>query len=543
MKKKHHSSKTIKKRHHLSGLFTILVLSILLTDRNTISAGEIREYFFEKYEVVTDSTNRQTILTGHLLGRIISELAIVEIDHNKRRHLHIYTFEDSRWVKKFSESLRPKVMYVDVAGIDGRDRIVTYEPGRLNWFDPELAIEHSLLSVTSNFNPPNRDEVPHVDITQDLNEDGRDDLVVPDVDGFWVFIQLEEGAFADPVKIGPPADLRGIYGADGYRYDPWSQGRIHKVDYNGDGRSDLVYWKKDHFEAYMQGVYGVFAASAKTFKTDVTFDSDDSFSLATGDMNGRVLHSIADLNNDGVPDLVIYSLEGGRISKKHSSYEVHFGAHTPAGRTIFNRDIDVAFRSDDRIQLGMAIDDFDSDGQLDLMLTTIDRRYLKGSIWLNLEFYRSENGVFPDKPNIAHRIGLIGAPDHRSAGWVPLDIVLRGRTHESRKHQERWLRAFDKNLLIGDVTGDGLSDLLIERTFRGLDLHVGVTGPDLFDPQPKGVSVIVPNDGEYTLLVDLNKDGKQDILMHHPYNLRDIHGAPRHPPGTEPHRLTILIAQ
>ena len=35
---------------------------------------------------------------------------------------------------------------------------------------------------------------------------------------------------------------------------------------------------------------------------------------------------------------------------------------------------------------------------------------------------------------------------------------------------------------------------------------------------------------KYTWLVDLNKDGKQDILMHHPST-------------TEPHRMTMLIAR
>ena len=53
----------------------------------------------------------------------------------------------------------------------------------------------------------------------------------------------------------------------------------------------------------------------------------------------------------------------------------------------------------------------------------------------------------------------------------------------------------------------------------------------------------MPNE-EYTWLhfrVDLNKDGKQDVLMHHPFTLRDAHGARtrRLPPGTEPHRVTM----
>ncbi len=77
------------------------------------------------------------------------------------------------------------------------------------------------------------------------------------------------------------------------------------------------------------------------------------------------------------------------------------------------------------------------------------------------------------------------------------------------------------------MTGDGRSDLLIEWTHGELQLFVGVPGPELFARQPHKVAVALPNDEEYTWLVDLNRDGKQDVLMHHPVTLRDAHG-PRH---------------
>ncbi len=375
-----------------------------------------------------------------------------------------------------------------------------------------------------------------------MNDDDRDDLVVPDFEGFWVFIQMSDGAFADPVKLGPSTEMGRIYGADGYRYNPWSQSRIHEIDYNRDGRSDLVFWNEDHFEVHQQDERGLFAPEAKTFTTEVAFDSDELSSLTTGDMLGKVLHSLIDLNDDGLADLVVFSLEGRSLSSKHSAYEVHFGAPTPDGRTVFAPEIGAAFKSDGRIQLGMDGHDFDRDGQVDLMFTTIEVRFLTSSlwkrikgfmgndIWLDLEFYHMEGGHYPDKPNATFRRQLDGHPSIREPGWVPLDIVLRGGTHGSRKTQKRHLRAFNTTLLIGDVTGDGRSDLLIEWTHRQLRVFVGVPGPDLFARRPQKVAVAMPNDEEYTWLVDVNEDGKQDILMHHPST-------------TEPHRVTMLIAE
>ncbi len=500
------------------------------------------EFTFTQYEVVTGSAKRQTVLTGFLLGGASAELAVVDVDDSDERRLRIYELGDSTWAPGADATLGPDVQFVDVANVGGRDRLVTYEPGHLNWFDPESETEHALVAVTANFKPPRGGEIPHVDISRDVNGDGRDDLVVPGVDGFRVFIQTSAGEFADPVKIGRSPDLSRIYGADGYRYNPWGESRVHEMDYDQDGREDLVFWNENHFAVHLQDEDGLFAPVAETFTTDVTFDSDELSSLATGGMTGRVLHSLADMNGDGVGDLVVFSLEGQSISRKRSTYEVHLGAPAPDGGTLFTRSVDFAFRSDGRIQLGMNRHDFDGDGDLDLMFTTIEVAYLESSlwkrlkgfmgddVWLDLEFHAMTAGVHSDKPDAIRRMQLDGHPSVREFGWVPLDIVLRGATHEERKTQKRHLRAFNTTLLIGDVTGDGRPDLLIEETHRQLLVFAGVSGPDLFARQPQRVSVAIPNDEEYTWLVDLNRDGKQDILMHHVST-------------TEPHRVTMPIAR
>ncbi len=569
-------------RENGRSLILMLVVGICLSACTTLDAREAAEdpkprttasseFIFDLYEITFGTTERRTVLPGFFLGGTAAELAMVSVDETGNRRLQLYAFEgDPAWTSVLDTTLGSGVLFVDVARIDGRDRLITYERGRFSWFDPNLGTLRPLVEIEIDYNSRHDHEgspsqpagdPPRVDVTRDLNHDGRDDILVPDFDGFWVSIQMSDGSFTKAVKLGPPEpfldELVGNLHEGGGTTDhpntyrdvgltaatlPLYLGRAHEMDYNQDGRTDLVFWNEDHFEVHQQDERGMFAAKAKHFTTDVAFDSDDVSSLASGDMTGKVLHSLTDVNGDGVGDLVVHSLEGRSIPRKRSIFEVHFGARARDGGTAFAPEVGATFQSDGSIQLGMDRHDFDGDGQVELMFTAIDRKYLTNSlfktiagfmgedIWLDLAFYRMNEGRYPDKPNAIRRIQLDGPPSSSEPGSVSLDIVLRGATHESRKTQKVWPRAFNTTLLIGDVTGDGRSDLLIGDHPWILDVFVGVPGPGLFNRRPQEVAVAVPNDEEYTWLVDLNKDGKQDILMHHPST-------------TEPHRVTMLIAQ
>ena len=85
-----------------------------------------------------------------------------------------------------------------------------------------------------------------------------------------------------------------------------------------DGRDDVVFWNGDHFEVHHQDKTGLFAPATDSFATDVAFDSDELRSLASGDMTGKVLYSLTDLNGDSVGDLVALSLTGGSLLRKRS---------------------------------------------------------------------------------------------------------------------------------------------------------------------------------------------------------------------------------
>ena len=532
-------------------LFFILVLGVCLSSCSSRSneggtptmMPASTEFTFERHEVETGTAKHQTVLTGFFLGGDFAELAVLNIQKNKDRHLHIYAFSEGTWVSKLDAPLRPEVLFVDVANIGGRDRLITYEHGRLNWFDPDSVTERTLVEVTTSYNATNDGGIPYLDISRDINSNGLDDFVVPDIDGFWIATQLNDGSFTDPIKLGPPdpfLDKIALDDKHSYRkvgITPltvhWYLSRLHQMDYDQDGRNDLVFWNADHFDVYRQDARGMFSTVAETFTVDIPFNTDGAYSIAF-DFKGenmfslilgfrektkrRVLHTFQDLNGDGVADLVIHSLEGRSLGKQRSRYEVHFGTPTPNG-TVFARDVSMTIRP--RGTAGglqpwgyssQWFQDLNGDGKTDILfkdvqtgLIGMSRAMVGKSIAIDLECYRMENGSYPDKPTTRRKI----RPD--------LDIF--------EKH-----RVFFPVILLGDVNGDGRSDLLVGKHWEELYVFPGVPGPELFARTPQKVAVAMPNDERNARLVDLNKDNKQALLIHYPST-------------TEPHRVALLIAR
>ena len=525
-------------------LIAVSALAALAGGCTATTAVDAIDDPFQRYEVVTAPAKHQTLLFGSFGGSgLMVPAAVVRVDVTERRHVHLLAFDGGSWMEKANLALEPGVLFVDVARIDGGDRLVTYRSTGVHWLDLDTGAEHPLVDATTDFHASEDAGIPHLDVMRDLNGDGRDDLCLPDTDGFWIALQSSDGSFADAVKIGVPEpflDARAYgdkrtYGDVGItpQNTPWYLRRAHRLDFDRDGRQDLAFWNSDHFLIYLQDAAGEYSGPPVKFGTDVQFDFDGPYALAFqyGDtgvasmllgLAGRrkmtILHGFQDLDADGIADLVTLSLAGRSPLRLGGRYHVHFGRPAPGG-TSFPAQPDTSAAAPGRSAGGTAWGyasqmflDFNNDGAVDMGLGAVNtslggmvRAIAANSISMELALYGLRDRRYPARPDWTRTVRTRFAPLDRRGPMFP-------------------------TVLVGDVNGDGRSDLLTGERWDEVNVFLGTPGKDPVSTRPVRVAVDVPGNERDARLADLDKDGREDLVI-------------QHPSATGPGRISILMAR
>ncbi len=344
-------------------------------------------------------------------------------------------------------------------------------------------------------------------VRDDIDEDGIDDLVFPPtrkgISQPAIYKGLEDGKFRLMREAGW---LRGL---------PYDYGGVATGDFDGDGNRDIVLaiHFKQQYVLYGDGK-GAFGRSERLQAPDPR-------------LTARAC-TVADFNGDGRDDIAFIAeldLDMGSQQRVEDSPTVWVQLNTEDGWRLQTDGLPIRVISDDIESL-----DVDGDGRVDLVLAsnTADWRKL---IYFNREDGWEEEFSFGALSNTYH---FDIEPNVRPDGTVELyaafmqfKIIAGNNTARTGLIRYEWTddglvapngaAYFDDDRTrpyvrvgIGDLNGDGITDMVAGRSLGGLEAWIGTDGGGYVLEQS-------PEFGELgrvfdIQLVDMNGDGRDDII-------------------------------
>lgn len=323
----------------------------------------------------------------------------------------------------------------------------------------------------------------------DINGDGNADLVFVDngltainpgsgpitypYPVYFVSLGNGDGTFQTPIPYAFPQ----IAPAPGFD-NTLTVTSLQIADFNKDGHPDLVFFYNDlaggtGVNPYLQGFVVLTGTGSGTFNATPELTSTYSGSTATTTANLDAVTNVADLNGDGIPDLIV----------NVPSFSIAAGATTQI--QIFLGNGDGTFKAPLPVTISASafgipvVADFNKDGKLDLVFITEDSTSQAGfAVALG-----HGDGTFAT-PVISD---LVGGDAVRSAGLASADFNADGNLD---------LALFDTAAFSGIFYGNG------DGTFTSV--------PDGDSIVPKDIINLAA--GPPAIAIDLNGDGKPDIL-------------------------------
>lgn len=415
---------------------------------------------------------------------------------DRQKHMAIYPVRADGSVASEPSTrllLPEQVLYFDSATINAETTLVFLTPDGILELDPESGRLNSLLSIASVYRTPTRESLGHLDFVRDLNDDGLDDIVLPDFDGVRIRLQTTHGFGPEILLDIAPRLLLGTSQAS-YRPD-----QLYLYDFNLDGMRDLAVLRDNQFHVFDADSEWSFASHARRIPIDIELAADDEAArfeenlvqIDQSDFRSSRISDVTDLNDDGLPDIITFTAISSGVFDKRSEYGVHLASWTQDGiRYRDPADAKIASRG---FQVGLT--PIDSEGGRDLVSTSVDfgfRQVIAAlftrSLTVDVSLHRFGNDPIYTSEGDYHTETKLKL--NISTGFVSVPAVR-----------------------FADFNDDGLADILLQQGDDELLIREGSRSAEDFGESSWTWETTLPLDGSLIDVADANGDGFKDVLI------------------------------
>lgn len=381
-------------------------------------------------------------------------------------------------------SLDSKIGVVDVGDLnnDGRDDLIFTSDGRLSAYltqeegllaeKPETIFEHP-------YNLPfARERAFRVRLVWDLNHDGRDDVLLPTMEGYTLFLQDARGRFPQSPSQTFQLDYSSVMWEEGehiaieYKIPSPTQ-----LDIDGDGVLDLVFSDGNIFHFFPFD------------KEKAAYGPHKEVKLPVERPPFGLLHSVVDdIDADGAPDILLMRVSG----KKMQTNEIAIFRGKPGPAYSDKEDQMIVREGAAEVP---AVLDLDGDGKKELITGSVDigltffiDYFLRNRIGINVSIYQIADRIYGEKPVKVKRVYFMTEEEEGTPGMEQADF-----------------------------NGDGLDDFVLAVSPDKLSFYFA--DPDVLLPDDPTCEVEVPSYG-VMVAEDINGDGKDDLSITYPIEKR-----------------------
>ncbi len=355
----------------------------------------------------------------------------------------------------------------------------------------DLVVHPSLFEGASAGGPPLL-----TNFAPDLDGDGLPELLLFRKDEIFIMKGSPAAEYLCLQKLPLAVDvaLRLNWGAHMKMIETSAVPTLAFGDVDGDGRSDISYYRDEAIGVFRQTPGGSFTpADPMDLLTDKPKKRDRFVKF---DVPPRV----ADLNGDGLLDIAAVYPSKGRV-------HIYYGQ---AGRRDYTQPDEVK-QAADGWSSGIYLEDLDGDGRPDLIMGVVRRFgitggiqvFLSGKVDLELHVYPMGAGGRYAKDPIQELKFSIPYTLQMTRTSAAFDLVFRPNFK-------------------GDFNRDGLRDMLVAEGEKTLRIYPGVRERGISE-QPSGSIAMNPPPGTTLtepFVADFNKDGVSDLVLKH------AHGGP-----------------